>query len=146
MASTSASSSSSSSSKPPRKPSAFTSGYVDIFDAPERPSEPSTHVRFAAAAPTRASYSEPGPRPRASGVGVGAGAGAGVKPLPAPVMYDGPARPGGGAAVPYRAQRAYPARVWPPRAAGGKNARSMAISMAPLVISGVGVGVLLGID
>ncbi|OJT04190.1 hypothetical protein TRAPUB_5142 [Trametes pubescens] len=106
MASASASTSASSHAHPPR-PASFATGYQDIFDAPERPREPSTHVRFAPAGPSRAAYTAPRPsRPALSS-------------LPPPVLFDGPARPAPSrsVSVPYRAYRAYPAKVWPRAAA-----------------------------
>ncbi|KAL1948525.1 hypothetical protein VTO73DRAFT_12600 [Trametes versicolor] len=106
MASTSTSAAAPASARPPR-PASFDTGYQDIFDAPERPREPSTHVRFAAAGPSRAAYSAPRPvHPAPSS-------------LPPPVLFDGPARPAPSrsVSVPYRAYRAYPAKVWPRAAA-----------------------------
>ncbi|KAH9854628.1 hypothetical protein C2E23DRAFT_858329 [Lenzites betulinus] len=99
------------------KLASFTAGYHDIFDAPERPGEPSTHVRFAAAAPSRASYSGSAP----------AAARSAPQTLPPPTLFDGPARP-----LPARAMvaphryRTYPSKVWPrPMAGGGRSAVSV---------------------
>ncbi|EIW53430.1 uncharacterized protein TRAVEDRAFT_52558 [Trametes versicolor FP-101664 SS1] len=132
MASTSTSAAASASAQPPR-PASFDTGYQDIFDAPERPREPSTHVRFAAAGPSRAAYSAPSPA---------------LSSLPPPVLFDGPARPAPSrsVSVSYRAYRAYPAKVWPRAAARVRTRASVAMSVVPLVVSGVGVGVLFGID
>ncbi|KAI0827451.1 hypothetical protein BC628DRAFT_1369726 [Trametes gibbosa] len=94
------------------KPASFTAGYRDIFDAPERPGEPSTHVRFSAATPSHASYSSSNA--------------AAPQTLPPPILFDGPARPLSARALvvsPHRTYRTHPSKVWPrPLVGGARNA------------------------
>ncbi|KAI0672361.1 hypothetical protein C8Q78DRAFT_1077891 [Trametes maxima] len=155
-----------------QQPKGFNTGFVDIFDVPARLGESSRRTRSTkggdgpAIASSQASSSRDTPEQSRSA----------VTPLPPPVIFDGPARsptarlivPGG---VPERqadlvdvqprspgrsptAPRATPQifnapsrpRSFVPARRTARTKGTVVMSIVPLLVSGIGVGVLLGVD
>ncbi|KAH9903484.1 hypothetical protein C8Q73DRAFT_786060 [Cubamyces lactineus] len=158
----------------------MSSGFVDIFDVPERLEDQRRHVRSRATVNGTAMFcGVEGRRSTGAESSSVSHKRKEVRPLPSPILFDGPARrPYSSAAVMHRAQKARPAisahnhsatgrvsRLPTPEVFNGpsrlrpyniaaatrgsgrmKGASAAVLSMVPLVVSGMGVGLLFGID